>query len=94
MQKNDEAFPITSASGDEKATPPLRESVETCLANYFKHMDGYTPSDVYKMVFDEVELSLLTFMMKYVSGNQCKASELLGINRGTLRKKLRQHRLI
>lgn len=94
MQKKDETLTIVSASTDEKNIPPLRESVETCLENYFRHLEGYTPCDIYQMVFDEVELSLLTFMMKYVAGNQCKASELLGINRGTLRKKLRQHRLI
>lgn len=74
--------------------PPLKESVKLCLENYFKCLEGYAPNNIYKMVLEEVEASVLTFVMKHVDGNQCKAAELLGMNRGTLRKKLRQHQLI
>ncbi len=78
----------------EKGALTLKESVERCLENYFKHLDGYEPSEVYKMVLEEVESPLLAFIMKYADGNQCKAAELLGINRGTLRKKLKQYQLV
>lgn len=42
----------------------------------------------------EVEAPLLETVMNHVKGNQTKASELLGLNRGTLRKKLKQYDLL
>ena len=72
----------------------LRENVETAMANYFKHLDGQPVSDVYKMVMSEIEAPLLEQVMKYVRNNQTKAAHLLGLNRGTLRKKLKQYGLL
>lgn len=72
----------------------LRENVETAMANYFKHLDGQPVSDVYQMVLSEVEAPLLEQVMKYVRNNQTKAAHLLGLNRGTLRKKLKQYGLL
>ncbi len=46
------------------------------------------------MVLCEVEAPLLETVMNHVKGNQTKASELLGLNRGTLRKKLKQYDLL
>jgi Fis family transcriptional regulator len=46
------------------------------------------------MVMAQVEEPLLTAVMSYTRGNQSKASEMLGLNRGTLRKKLREHKLL
>ena len=51
-------------------------------------------TDVYNLVLTEVEAPLLETVMNYVKGNQTKASELLGLNRGTLRKKLKQYDLL
>lgn len=75
-------------------TSSLRENVETAMANYFKHLDGQPVSDVYQMVLSEVEAPLLEQVMKYVRNNQTKAAHLLGLNRGTLRKKLKQYGLL
>lgn len=72
----------------------LRGSVEKALRNYFAHLDGQDVSDVYNLVLSEVEAPLLETVMSYVKGNQTKASELLGLNRGTLRKKLKQYDLL
>ena len=94
MHKEKEAADVIVAVDIEKNIPPLRESVNACLENYMKHLGGHPPSDVYKMVVEEVELSLFKFIMKQVRGNQCRAAEWLGINRGTLRKKLKQYHLI
>jgi Factor for inversion stimulation Fis, transcriptional activator len=65
----------------------LRGSVEKALHNYFAHLEGAEVTDVYNLVLSEVEAPLLECVMNYVKGNQTKASELLGLNRGTLRKK-------
>jgi Fis family transcriptional regulator len=72
----------------------LRGSVEKALLNYFAHLEGATVTDVYNLVLSEVEAPLLETVMNYVKGNQTKASEVLGLNRGTLRKKLKQYDLL
>lgn len=75
------------------ANQPLRECVRIALENYFSHLEGHTPVNVYNFVLEEVEIPLLEAVMKYVRGNQCKAAILLGISRGTLRKKLKIYHL-
>jgi Fis family transcriptional regulator len=72
----------------------LRDSVATALHNYFSHLDGQPVTDVYEMVLSEVEAPLLEAVMRYTRNNQTKASQLLGLNRGTLRKKLKEHGLL
>ena len=72
----------------------LRDSVSIALNNYFAHLEGQEVTDVYKMVLSEVEAPLLEEVMKYTRSNQTKASILLGLNRGTLRKKLKQYGLL
>lgn len=72
----------------------LRDNVEKALRNYFSHLESQTITDVYQMVLSEVEAPLLETVMEYTRGNQTKASILLGLNRGTLRKKLKQYGLI
>ncbi len=68
--------------------------VRRSLNRYFKDMDGEEPSGIYDMVVRAVEKPLLTFIMDRAEGNQSRASELLGINRNTLRKKLKEHGLL
>lgn len=75
-------------------TQTLRDSVELALRNYFEHLDGQDVTDVYNMVLAEIEAPLLESVMDYVRGNQTRASEVLGLNRGTLRKKLKQYGLL
>lgn len=72
----------------------LRDCVETTLSNYFEQLDGAPVTDVYQLVLSEVEAPLLEQVLKYTRNNQTKASTLLGLNRGTLRKKLKQYGLL
>lgn len=85
-----------SVATAEQATgsQTLRDSVEKSMNNYFAHLDGQDVTDVYQMVLSEVEGPLLETVMTYVKGNQTRAATLLGLNRGTLRKKLKQHGLL
>lgn len=76
------------------AERPLREAVDTAIRRYFTHLDGGTVTDLYAMVLAEVEAPLLASVLDYTQGNQTRAAEVLGLNRGTLRKKLKQHDLI
>jgi Fis family transcriptional regulator len=95
-----EKLPLGAATG--KAHPvsalspggTLRECVEHTLRNYFDHLDGQPVSRIYDMVLGEVEAPLLAVVMQHVHHNQCRAAELLGLSRGTLRKKLMQHGLL
>ena len=72
-------------------TGPLRTQVQSALQDYFCKLDGHMPSNLYKLVLQEVEHPLLESVMHYTRGNQTKAAEILGINRSTLRKKLKQY---
>ena len=63
-------------------------SIQQSLQNYFMQLDGQDPANLYNMVLAEIELPLLKVVMRYTNGNQSKAAKILGISRGTLRKKL------
>ena len=71
----------------------LRESVEIAMKNYFSQLEEQQPVDLYNLVLAEVEAPLMESVMKFTRGNQTKASEVLGLNRGTLRKKLKAYGL-
>jgi Fis family transcriptional regulator len=72
----------------------LREHVEEAMTQYFLQLDGQPTSDLYQLVLEQVESPLLTAVMNYTNGNQSRAAEMLGLNRGTLRKKLKQYDLL
>lgn len=72
----------------------LRESVSAAVQHYLDQLDGQLGSDVYQMVLAEVEAPLLEAIMQYTRNNQTKASRMLGLNRGTLRKKLKMYGLL
>lgn len=73
---------------------PLRTHTEDALKSYFDRLNGHAPGDLYDLVLGEVEEPLLKAVMRYSHGNQSKAAVILGINRGTLRKKLKRYSLI
>ncbi|MCB1823953.1 MAG: DNA-binding transcriptional regulator Fis [Candidatus Competibacteraceae bacterium] len=72
---------------------PLRDQVYEALRIYFHNLGDQQPSNLYDLVLREVEPPLLEIVMQRTRGNQTKAADLLGINRGTLRKKLRRYGL-
>lgn len=81
-------------NSSDAPTQTLRDSVNQSLANYFQQLDGQPVTDVYQMVLSEIEAPLFESVMAYTKDNQTKASQLLGLNRGTLRKKLKQYGLL
>ncbi|WP_185235552.1 DNA-binding transcriptional regulator Fis [Teredinibacter franksiae] len=86
--------PTNGEQHNSTQEPSLRDSVEKAVSNYFQHLDGQDVSDVYDMVLAEVEAPMLEVVMKYTRHNQTRAAHVLGLNRGTLRKKLKQYGLL
>ena len=72
----------------------LRQCVEHAMDDFFYDLDGQHCTGLYQLVLHEVEAPLLTAVMKYTRNNQSKAAEMLNLNRGTLRKKLKQYDLL
>ena len=73
---------------------PLCKHTEDALDQYFATLNGDRPGDLYDLVIGEVERPLFQAVMDYTQGNQSQAAGILGINRGTLRKKLRTYSII
>ena len=76
-----------------KNRKPLRTHTEEALQAYFKTLNGDRPGELYDLVLSEVEEPLFRVVMDYTQGNQSQAAGILGLNRGTLRKKLKTYYL-
>jgi Fis family transcriptional regulator len=77
----------------ERRKQPIRRSVTSAIELYLGDMNGHQVNDLYHVVMHEVEPAILSVVMEHVAGNQSQAAELLGISRGTLRKKLKEYSL-
>jgi Fis family transcriptional regulator len=88
------ANPDHAAQSFDGTNDPLHVSVVRCLDTYFHSLDGASATGLFDLVMDEVERPLLERVMAEVDGNQTRAAAVLGLNRGTLRKKLKHHGLI
>ncbi len=77
----------------ERRKQPIRRSVTSAIELYLNDMDGYEVNDLYHVVLSEVEPAILDVVMQHVDGNQTEAAEMLGVSRGTLRKKLKLYGL-
>jgi two-component system, NtrC family, nitrogen regulation response regulator GlnG len=83
-----EPAPAARANGSDET---LSQSVERHLDGYFKaHPHSLPASGLYDRILREVERPLLALSLQATRGNQIRAAELLGLNRNTLRKKLRE----
>jgi Fis family transcriptional regulator len=89
VAKNNNANKIEFAASKNKK--PLRKHTEEALQQYFKNLNGDRPGELYDLVLGEVEEPLFKAVMDYTDGNQSQAADILGINRGTLRKKLKTY---
>lgn len=72
----------------------LRDSVTQVMHHYFTKLAGEEPANVYDFVLEEVEEPLLVFLMQFTHDNQSEAAKILGLSRGTLRKKLKQYGML
>lgn len=86
-----EASPaVGTAETEDAEAMGLGDTVRTHLARYFaSHGDGLPPPGLYARVLAEVEAPLIELALGATRGNQLRAAEILGLNRNTLRKKIR-----
>ena len=73
---------------------PLRAHVEHVVRAYFAALGDDMPTDLYALILQEVEAPLLQVVLEQTRGNQTKCAQVLGLNRGTLRKKLKTYGLM
>jgi two-component system nitrogen regulation response regulator GlnG len=83
--------PVGKSEEDERPREEtLSASVERHLTGYFKGFgDGLPPPGLYHRILRDVESPLISLALASTHGNQIKAAEMLGVNRNTLRKKIR-----
>lgn len=72
----------------------LRDTVKQSAEQYFAHLDGAPAGNLYDLFLDEVEEPLLRAVLAHTKGNQSRAAILLGLSRGTLRKKMKKYGLL
>ncbi|MFN3234125.1 MAG: DNA-binding transcriptional regulator Fis [Gammaproteobacteria bacterium] len=78
----------------QQATSNLMESVEQSVDQYLKILGNPETANIYELVLDEVEEPMLRRVLRFVRNNQVRAAKLLGISRGTLRKKMKKYGML
>ena len=91
LQKFEQTNQVEKLSIQENT---LRSEVEKALRRYFDHIEEEPVTDLHRMVISEVEIPLFEAVLKHTGNNQSKASVMLGLNRGTLRTKLKGYGLL
>ena len=89
-RSSENSVPARQISGRADTEQNLASAVERYLARYFSGFDNaLPPPGLYHRVLREVEYPLLSAALAATRGNQIRAADLLGVNRNTLRKKIR-----
>ncbi|MDO4697477.1 MAG: DNA-binding transcriptional regulator Fis [Pasteurellaceae bacterium] len=90
QQTNSLTVSTLNAQG-QQVNKPLRDNVKQAVRNYLSQLSGEDPTELYELVLSQIEHPMLDIVMQYTRGNQTRAATMLGINRGTLRKKLKKY---
>ena len=77
----------------KSAERSLSECAEDTLEKYFQDLDGHEASNLHELFISQVEKPLLKVAMAKYNGNLSKTAKALGLNRGTLRSRLKKHGL-
>lgn len=79
---------------DDDASDSLSEKTKQTVEAYLQMLGDHDATSLYSQIMDEVERPLLTVLMKHTNGNQSRTAACLGINRATLRAKLKKHSIV
>lgn len=86
--------PVETGAPNVQQDQSLNGCVGQALDKYFSQLGGELPSNLYDMVLEQIELPLLRKVMDLTANNQSRAAKILGLSRGTLRKKLKIYGLL
>lgn len=90
IEKELRGFETVAPGADAGDGNGLSDAIERHLAKYFAaHGDALPPPGLYGRLLKELERPLIVMALSATHGNQIKAAALLGLNRNTLRKKMR-----
>ncbi len=89
MNQPVETRPVITTSNSS-----LSETTRDTVENYLKLLGDHDATFLYRQIMDEVERPLLEVLMEHTNGNQSRTAACLGINRATLRSKLKRHSII
>ncbi len=87
---------INDNSADENQPQEISHvshAVKHSIRRYLFELEGTQPNNMYELVLRQIEQPLFEAILEHTKGNQSRASEMLGLNRGTLRKKLKSYDL-
>ncbi len=79
---------MTPETSAKVTNQTLCESVRLSLKNYLAQLDGQPPAKLYDLVLAQVEKPLIEMILQLTAHNQSKTAKMLGLSRGTLRKKM------
>lgn len=82
-----------SSENQTQEISQLSHAVKHSIRRYLFELEGTQPNNLYDLVLRQIEQPLFEAILEHTKGNQSRASEMLGLNRGTLRKKLRSYNL-
>ena len=88
--------PVSTNDSNTQTTEEISQlshAVKHSIRRYLYELDGTQPNNMYELVLKQIEQPLFEAILEHTKGNQSRAAELLGLNRGTLRKKLRSYNL-
>ncbi|MDO9311359.1 helix-turn-helix domain-containing protein [Nitrosomonas sp.] len=71
----------------------IASCIRKAIGGYLNDLDGEKPGNLYSMVIQSVEKPLIEIAIQHTKGNQTQAADLLGINRNTLRQKMKQFQI-
>ena len=71
----------------------LENWLDKSIKQYISKMDGDGSGQLHDLIIDAIEKPLFKMVLKEMQGNQTKTANILGINRNTLRKKIREHKI-
>lgn len=85
---------VNQATTVQQTGVRLQDHVQAHLDRYFSELGNNAPNNVYNLVLAQVEKPMLEVVLQQMRYNQSKTAAVLGISRGTLRKKMKAYGLL
>ncbi len=83
----------TATDRHEAPEKCLADNVQRAMKAYFEDLDGHQASNLYALFLEEVEKPFFDVVMQFTKGNITRAAQILGLNRVTLRSRLKKYDL-